>query len=528
MTITFKPGQHPDADQLSAFIEQALPVHERNGVLAHLAVCGDCRAVVAISLPEAPLAAPVPEVRRSWFSGWMVFMPAAAAVAALSAFIFFAHQRGPVVQQQAQNSPAPPPAARPVPEAQSRSAHPVPEPKAAVTSAAPIAAGRPQKPADEDKLQGTIGVVSGLSSQPAPAALPEGRATPAPSSSTIGQLGPGNAQAASQPTPAQQMAMQQNQRRAAAIGGPLVNNSVLPMQANGQASGLANGRNVQSQKVVVPQAAAQTVQVESEQAPIVTNSMALSSEIVGGDAASSGARLAIRPLPSGLTTLSSTMRGSVVLAIDTHHDLFVSHDSGQHWRTIDAVWKGQAVKVETIAQGLKLMQPAAGFVSSGSGGGMAPRLAGAKLGGAALTGTITDRSGAVVPGATVKADEPGTGASHSVTTDAQGRYVLAGLAPGSYDLSASAQGFMISHQANVAVDGAKENQVNFTLEVASSSQTVTVQSSEESISTTSVDLSNAPAAKARKVVPPPPPVFEIITDTGARWASSDGLTWEPR
>ena len=46
---------HPDADLLTAFSEQALPVAERDGVLQHLALCDDCREVVALALPDATM-----------------------------------------------------------------------------------------------------------------------------------------------------------------------------------------------------------------------------------------------------------------------------------------------------------------------------------------------------------------------------------------------------------------------------------------------------------------------------------------
>jgi hypothetical protein len=49
---------HPDADLLAAFAEQALSATERDGVLQHLALCGDCREVVALSLPAADRVAP--------------------------------------------------------------------------------------------------------------------------------------------------------------------------------------------------------------------------------------------------------------------------------------------------------------------------------------------------------------------------------------------------------------------------------------------------------------------------------------
>lgn len=46
---------HPEADVLTAFAEQALSAPEREGVLQHLALCGDCRDVVALALPATDL-----------------------------------------------------------------------------------------------------------------------------------------------------------------------------------------------------------------------------------------------------------------------------------------------------------------------------------------------------------------------------------------------------------------------------------------------------------------------------------------
>ena len=47
---------HPEADLLSAFAEQALSATERDGVLRHLALCVECRDVVALALPPADMA----------------------------------------------------------------------------------------------------------------------------------------------------------------------------------------------------------------------------------------------------------------------------------------------------------------------------------------------------------------------------------------------------------------------------------------------------------------------------------------
>ncbi len=48
---------HPDADLLTAFAEQTLLAPERDGVLEHLALCGDCRELIALALPAAEIAA---------------------------------------------------------------------------------------------------------------------------------------------------------------------------------------------------------------------------------------------------------------------------------------------------------------------------------------------------------------------------------------------------------------------------------------------------------------------------------------
>ena len=48
---------HPDANLLTAFAEQTLSPTEREGMLAHLALCGDCRDVIALALPAADIVA---------------------------------------------------------------------------------------------------------------------------------------------------------------------------------------------------------------------------------------------------------------------------------------------------------------------------------------------------------------------------------------------------------------------------------------------------------------------------------------
>ena len=65
----------------------------------------------------------------------------------------------------------------------------------------------------------------------------------------------------------------------------------------------------------------------------------------------------------------------------------------------------------------------------------------AQLSTAQLSGRVADESGAVLPGVTVTATQTATGLTRSVTTDANGTYVLPNLPTGPYRLEAALQGF---------------------------------------------------------------------------------------
>ena len=60
---------------------------------------------------------------------------------------------------------------------------------------------------------------------------------------------------------------------------------------------------------------------------------------------------------------------------------------------------------------------------------------------ATLTGTVTDQSSAIVPGAKVAITEVATGLAYTVVTDTAGIYVRPALKPGTYTVEVEAQGF---------------------------------------------------------------------------------------
>src|SRR5512133_3889268 len=58
-----------------------------------------------------------------------------------------------------------------------------------------------------------------------------------------------------------------------------------------------------------------------------------------------------------------------------------------------------------------------------------------------VVGTVSDPSGAVIPGATVKLDSKQIGVSRTDKTDDGGRYSFVNVLPGTYDVTVSATGF---------------------------------------------------------------------------------------
>jgi hypothetical protein len=80
--------EHPDADTITAYVEQSLPATERQTVVTHLSVCEPCREVVTLSQPQLPELAIQTVIKPAAVSGWRrLFTPSfglAASVAAMA------------------------------------------------------------------------------------------------------------------------------------------------------------------------------------------------------------------------------------------------------------------------------------------------------------------------------------------------------------------------------------------------------------------------------------------------------------
>src|SRR5262245_3881453 len=91
-----------------------------------------------------------------------------------------------------------------------------------------------------------------------------------------------------------------------------------------------------------------------------------------------------------------------------------------------------------------------------------------------INGLITDNTGAVVPGASVKAVETATGLSRDTVSGADGRYVFTSLRPTTYDITAELSGFRTLQRKGVLLQANENLTVNFSIEVGAISETVPV------------------------------------------------------
>ncbi len=91
-----------------------------------------------------------------------------------------------------------------------------------------------------------------------------------------------------------------------------------------------------------------------------------------------------------------------------------------------------------------------------------------------LTGTVSDQSGGVISGVTVRLQNPVTGYAQSATTDSSGSFRFNNVPQNNYQLSANAPGFAGATQ-QVDVRSSLPVTVTLTLNVASESTTITVE-----------------------------------------------------
>ncbi|HXI42968.1 MAG TPA: carboxypeptidase-like regulatory domain-containing protein, partial [Bryobacteraceae bacterium] len=117
---------------------------------------------------------------------------------------------------------------------------------------------------------------------------------------------------------------------------------------------------------------------------------------------------------------------------------------------------------------------------------------------ATLTGMVSDPSGAVVPNAKVHLRNESTGSLRDTVTNGDGYFTFASLAVGdfTYDLTVEAQGFVVYKASGIALGGGEKRNINITLKVGPTTESVEVMASSEQLTT--VDSAEKSATLATK------------------------------
>src|SRR3989454_111486 len=110
-------------------------------------------------------------------------------------------------------------------------------------------------------------------------------------------------------------------------------------------------------------------------------------------------------------------------------------------------------------------------------------------GGASVQGTISDATGAVLPGAGVNVKNSGTGSSVELVTDERGRYLAPLLQPGEYEIQASLPGFQSVSRRGIRLAVGQNAVVDIKLDVGQVTNQVEVVADANPINLTSAALS---------------------------------------
>jgi Carboxypeptidase regulatory-like domain len=109
-------------------------------------------------------------------------------------------------------------------------------------------------------------------------------------------------------------------------------------------------------------------------------------------------------------------------------------------------------------------------------------------GSAAISGTVMDPSGAVVPGAKITVMQTATGLTRKTVTNSAGQFSAASLAPGSYTVRVTAAGFK-THVESFTILADQERSLAIKLQVGEATQTVTVEGAAVHVNTVTPVLS---------------------------------------
>jgi hypothetical protein len=118
-----------------------------------------------------------------------------------------------------------------------------------------------------------------------------------------------------------------------------------------------------------------------------------------------------------------------------------------------------------------------------------------------LTGNVTDQTGAVAAGVSVRAVNAATNLAKTTITDGRGTFLFSDLPPGAYDVSAEAPSFAPYLQKGIAVESNAVRRVDIRLTVGAIQDTVTVSASAIPLQTDRADIHVTQTAREITALP---------------------------
>src|SRR5208337_14363 len=128
-------------------------------------------------------------------------------------------------------------------------------------------------------------------------------------------------------------------------------------------------------------------------------------------------------------------------------------------------------------------------------------LAGAQTFRGAISGTVTDPTGGVVPHAQVSATDTATGTEHKTTTTTDGGFVFQDLPLGTYKVTVTASGFATPTTDNVPVTAGQVYSLPIKLGMAKTATTVEVSAAAIALDTTTPTQTFTIAAQSVQDMP---------------------------
>src|SRR6185437_14343340 len=118
-----------------------------------------------------------------------------------------------------------------------------------------------------------------------------------------------------------------------------------------------------------------------------------------------------------------------------------------------------------------------------------------------FSGTVLDKSGSSIAGATVTATSQGTGVSRQTKTDDAGHYLIPLLPVSIYTLRVEFQGFQTAESKDLRLQVDEARELNFTLAPSTVASTVEVSGSAVAVETTNPSLGQVITAQEVSQLP---------------------------